>query len=907
MQRCVCRPRGFWVCRPHDVFLFRRRKGFNYAQITDKHLSQNNSYLAEEPGVTVLERRAVLPGYELYLVEQWACSRRSPTLVIVTYTGDPKHSVNVGVLSIPAVESDRSPALRHYFNAIQQYHARPRETPLGELMVTNLSSFPSALTVISVPDGDLRKHREIFIVNENLKRLGCSGRSGLTLSEPSPATQAKFLQLYKTCDRIPLYQAVVELVKVCQAALFLFGKLEQEFIDGLLCDMTETAISNWWIEIGSEYFNMEPSDGILGPTTVAAILGTLMGARNRLHWWGAAVGKDVFDIDSTKRGINQFQKAMKLERTRRLDRPTLLKLHSVTAKAAAGEGGWGVQRAVKSTVAEIGGKRGEIVMGFVSGGRDKGNIADIETLDIDKFISLAYGERSKWLWHGKPKRSTSDHPNHQLSDAAGGSAFGNSKENLSLPSTSSAQLQQLPQQDQPRVEARRTQTLPPTDDLVLRSKDESATVDTTHSAPPGSADSPPGDRDALRKTVFKRVGGKVNDARSGIGRTIRDAIGGGHRSGHQSKPSKDGHVLPDGGIASPSIASLAHSATSMGSPVLVGRAFTWKNKPEEYKDAMRIPRDAQGAASGSVEGRTSIAEEGPDTAVPGAHSDTDGHLGGHHIIESSVADSVADESDTHSHDRALAGFRKDDTPPSWIQRRHSLHLPLDDRPINDARWPRRMSFSVAADSVLWWDRIADLVVEAEPVGNSHGSDGTVDNGGEEQKIPTLVAAPGNAELARAIYTRIAEMKQTLMPWTEEKIRAVALVDGELGRQQDELASLLDQFREAYEAMRRQSVELLSDERGQLTEAVRDVEGLAQRLDYEINALASKIADVEDGVQEFEIQVEMVEAKAEELKTQLETETWVHWAMRKLTGIGSGPNIIGGQVPVGGLDRSPATS
>ena len=150
-------------------------------------------YLEEDPSVSVVVRRDLLHGYELYLVEQWACSRQSPTLVIVTFTGDPRHSVVVGVLAVPADEKDWSPRLRVYFKARQQYHARPKETPLGELMVTNLSSFPSALTVISVPEGDIRKHRQAFIVNEDLKRLGCSGRSGMALTDPTPATQAKFL------------------------------------------------------------------------------------------------------------------------------------------------------------------------------------------------------------------------------------------------------------------------------------------------------------------------------------------------------------------------------------------------------------------------------------------------------------------------------------------------------------------------------------------------------------------------------------------------------------------------------------------------------------------------------------------------------------------------------------------
>src|SRR5437870_982833 len=47
-------------------------------------------YLEDDPGVTVLSRREKLEGYEIYLVEQWACSRVHPTFIITTYTGDPK-------------------------------------------------------------------------------------------------------------------------------------------------------------------------------------------------------------------------------------------------------------------------------------------------------------------------------------------------------------------------------------------------------------------------------------------------------------------------------------------------------------------------------------------------------------------------------------------------------------------------------------------------------------------------------------------------------------------------------------------------------------------------------------------------------------------------------------------------
>ncbi|KAF2454749.1 hypothetical protein BDY21DRAFT_102213 [Lineolata rhizophorae] len=364
-------------------------------------------YLEEDPSVDVLARRETLRGYECYIVEQWACSRTHPTFVITTYTGDPTHSVKVGVLSVPTDGSAWSPRLRVYYKALSQYHARRKETPYGFLMITNLSGFPSSLSVVSVPDGDVKAHRELFVVNEDLKRLGCSGRVSLTLTPPSGATQAKFHQLYRTSDKIALNAAVVELVKLCQVALSLFDKLDALYADGLLCDITEKAITDWWVEIGTDYYNMEPHDGILGPTTVAALLGLLIGARNRLNAYGAPVAKDVFDVEATKRGIAYFQKSQRLAKTRRLDRTTLDRLQRATAKAAAGEGQWSsmMPRAVKSTVAELSGKGGEMVMEMMNAGRDKAGIADVETVDIERFAQLVYGERMKWLWAGKPRKS----------------------------------------------------------------------------------------------------------------------------------------------------------------------------------------------------------------------------------------------------------------------------------------------------------------------------------------------------------------------------------------------------------------------------------------------------------------------------------------------------------------------
>lgn len=812
-------------------------------------------FLEDDSNVSVVERRGILRGYESYLVEQWACSRKSPTLVIVTYTGDEKHSVAVDVLSVPAEESLWPAKLRAYFKAIQDSHARPKETALGELMVTNLSSFPSALTVILIPEGDIRKYRTSFIVNEDLKRLGCSGRSGLTLSDPAEATQTKFLQLYKTSDRVAVSQAVIELIKLCQVALYMFDKLGHEFIDGLLCDKTEMAINNWWIEVGAEHYNFEPTDGILGPTTVSALLGMFMGARNRLHWYGAPVSKDVFDLDCTKRGIGHFQKSQKLERTRRLDRQTILKLCAVSAKAAAGEG-WGVQKAVKSTLTEVGGKRGELVMGMVSG-KDKGGLADIETLDIDRFIGLVYGDRPKWLWHGKPRRTLAELPNHSP-DLGNGLPW---------------------KDDDSNSNPKRVYSAPAESEAESRRTDDSPGI---YSAfPPGSATSigeGAGDKDALRKNMFKSVAGKMSDARSGFGR-IKDAVGGGLR-GHNTRPSVSTREdFGEMGVGASNQALNTPMLTTTAPMPGVGRAFTWKNKPEEYLAAIRrgetdvipgLPQTSHFASTSTVDfkpasapaGETQKREQEGELIDIGAEVRKD-------VLSKapSAVGSLVDEADIQG---PVLEAERNRPARVGLSRRHSIQLLQrgSERVLNENRWPRRMSFSDAEEAVLGWDDIIDI------------TDTTGD----------FVNLEAFNDLAQFFSRQMDEIKEGIEPWVIEKLKAVELLDDRYAKDKDELHALYYQLNEACQRMRISSHELLAEERSHLTEGLKEVEVLVARLDYEINALLSKVNDVEDGIVTFERQVEDMEKKAEDLKIQLETEGWLHWLFRTMTGIGTGPDI-----------------
>ncbi|KAG9235435.1 hypothetical protein BJ875DRAFT_459168 [Amylocarpus encephaloides] len=824
-------------------------------------------YLEEDPATVVIERNGRLQGYELYLVEQWACSRVHPTFVITTYTGDPSHSATVGVLGVPSDEAEWSLRLKVYFKAISQFHARPKDTPFGLLMVTNLSSFPSALTVIPVPDGDIKKHREDFIVNENLKRLGCSGRSGISLATPASATQAKFFQLYKTSDRIPLYGAVIELVKLCQVALMMFENLGQEYADGMLCDVTEKAINDWWPDIGSEYYNIEPTDGILGPTTVAALLGMLMGARNRLNSYGAPVAKDAFDVLNLKRGITYFQKSQKIERTGTLDRETLAKLHRVTAKAAAGEG-WAVSKAVKSTVAELSGKGGEMVMGMV--GRDKAGIGDIETLDPDRFVSLVHGERAKWLWYGKPRRSGGDSVGKAdpgiknltfTKDDQGGYIWSNNRSNSN----------------------------PPEDDVEVRRKEKESPFTVYANRPPGSATSvleSPGERDPqLRRAVFKGVSDKMSDARSGFGR-IKDAVG---LRGHQSKHSKDDGTDSDprmSGYFSPqSSSALTPSTGGPSSPQMVSKSFTWKNTPGEYINGQPKEKDSVSSGLDSQQKATQLGKYHKTIHNQEAQKAAEGEARWAEQVreirrdlvvnEPSIAGSVYGEGDLEC---PLAEAERD--PENFevlLHRRRSLSAASPSSVLhrNEAWWPRQMSFSDAEEAVLTWKPVTNLEDDPE----------------DDDSWAALQKQRYMSDDIKHLYEKISNLREEIVPWVEKKVVDVERLDEQASRDQEQFRTLYYQLTESYQAIKQNSQDLIEEERSQVMEAVKDIEMLGSKLEYEINALVSKVDDVEDGVDQFERQVDDLEARAAEFETQLRTESWPHYIVRTITGIGTGPNII----------------
>lgn len=794
-------------------------------------------------------------------MEQWACSRTHPTFVITTFTGLLHHKVMVGILGVPINEDAWSPRLRVYLEAVSGYHARKKETPLGMLMVTNLSSFPSALTVIAIPGGDITKRKEDFIVNENLKRLGCSGRAVMNLSPPVAATQAKFNQLYRTSDRFPVRSAVIELVRLCQVALVIFDKLPPEYTDGLLCDVTERSINDWWLGIGADCFAMEPSDGILGPTTVAAILGVLLGARNRLSTYGAPVAKDVFNLKATRRGIAYFQKSLKLPKTRRLDRHTVERLHKATSKAANSEG-WAVPRAVKSTVAELSGKNNDKTDGM-AGGWDKGGIAEVETVDIEIFIRNVSGNCCKSLWYGQPRTDQTGDPFGTLlgedemvfsGDEPGGYSWSSRKRN----SITDQRDAGLGESNHPYLHPTQSSQ----NSLNAPEKDQS-----------------------FHKTVLKSVTGRMSDAKSGLGR-FKDAVGIPSIRGHYHRSSKEDNFVLDEGTK-PTRAKNSPGRIKVVTPPQFSTHESLSRERGRKPTDVVLPQETIIASStvlGYDKKEHGLVQDSPmnltnnelvlspvDISSPqhirNKRNETENEEDG--VIAKSTAmhfnKSTVMELARANRERDVSGLLdlSERSGPVPFRGTQSLcELPSQARyhEMQD-RLPRHLSFSVIDDEPR--NDVDETRISLDP----YRSDTNVEAAFSNQLYLSIMAQ------RRAAVLRRLELDSVNL--VQQRISGVEKLDERVGEYREELNTVYCRKDEELVALTEATTDLVAEEKNSLTEAIKDIEGVTAKLEYELTNLQSKVEDVEDGVAEFERQVLILESRVQELEDcEVGEEPWL---------------------------------
>ncbi|KAF9137072.1 hypothetical protein BGX30_010580 [Mortierella sp. GBA39] len=322
-------------------------------------------------GIRIDHEEAILEGYQIYLVEQWAIERNREVATAVSFTGDPVHQILVTSITI-----------------------EHPNTPYGQLFVTNLSLFASSLNIVLVPkQGDFDYYQQRFYLNLNLRRMGCSGRSALTSKSPSDAQREKFNQLYKISDSTDFEVTVLRLVVLVQNCLYIFGLFNLMDVDGLLCNATEKGLEVYYDTFLKSTFQKFPTpDNVLDPNVLAGMFSKLSNVRGKLQHMVNNVPKDPFAEPMA------FLNAVKIFQIKKPDlKACFLDAKTVEAISAAYQSsfnpqGLKVHKVLKSKIEDFSG------MTTVN--------PEGETTDLDVFAKHITTDSLKQVWKGKTKQKT---------------------------------------------------------------------------------------------------------------------------------------------------------------------------------------------------------------------------------------------------------------------------------------------------------------------------------------------------------------------------------------------------------------------------------------------------------------------------------------------------------------------
>ncbi|KAG0039436.1 hypothetical protein BGZ82_008291 [Podila clonocystis] len=341
-------------------------------------------------GIRIESTDTTLEGYQIYLVEQWAIERNREVATAVSFTGDPIHKIQVVVIVIehPDVYCQR---LEKVFDKLRVAGARPKETPCGQLFVTNLSLFASSLNIVLVPqDGDFDLYQRRFYLNLNLRRMGCSGRSALTSKSPSDAQREKFNQLYKIQDSGDFEETVIRLVEMVQNCLYIFGLFKLSDVDGLLCNATEMGLDEFYTTFLSTKFQKPLNhENTLDPNVLAGMFSKVSNIRGKLQHLINNVPKDPFAEPVA------FINAVKAYQIKKPDlKACFLDSKTVDSINAAYQSsfnpqGLKVHKVLKSKIEDFSGMTAVNPEG--------------ETTDLEVFAKHIHADSLKQVWRGKPK------------------------------------------------------------------------------------------------------------------------------------------------------------------------------------------------------------------------------------------------------------------------------------------------------------------------------------------------------------------------------------------------------------------------------------------------------------------------------------------------------------------------
>lgn len=761
----------------------------------------------------------------MYIVEQWIVSRNHPSYCIATYTGNPKHTIYVNIARISRDKKHWSLGLQAYFDAMDQGHTKTRSTEFGSIFVTNLSSFPSTLTVIPVPDGDIAAHRMEFIVNENLKQLKCMGRAAISLQPASDASKAKFLQTYRTSDKLNFQRVVQELVRLVQISLATFGCLNFAYIDGLFCEKTEQAIGDWWHDFGDIIKREAPNEeSVLGPMTVATILGVYMGARNRLASLGENVPKDAFDIDQLKPAIGHFQKTHKVNvpqgtKRRLLDPVTLAKLYALSAKTvkkqnASNIGPFAFPRAFKSTVADLSGKPRE------------GGITAIETTDLDTFIHNVYGDYPKFVWYGKRAKGILEPDFQPLLQQA---------HNLKNPKNANLEAGT---------------------DNSHHLDGRSGASHLPNQAIPAVMIQPPSNPDPLRIAVVKNMAGRnveasprdQEQAHHGLRDKIKDAVSSSRRHRHKNSMNflKDDGRSPEAGEGSQKRDSLEVDLLRKSSfPERNSSPNNSSNKLQDHQDS---PRNSQNTLPNAQPARPQTPKSPAEAENHRLITSTDNLVPGAFLTQSQYQ-----RKEQRENARATSiETRIQEARPNPLIRAQSASR-LHTLARNEEYYPRRMSYSLAEEA---------LSTAPEPLSSAASPDTGAPNDSPVAHENTSALSDNTTFGDRKLqWEQSKEDYKAVYRWAAGEVKKYRAVEGPVGKASRQLKKLLEEHERNFQVVNNVVQDAIGKGIAPLQANIKELETMTARVHYELTGLRSKMKDVDDAVDNFALGVSRIEERA----------------------------------------------
>jgi len=180
----------------------------------------------------------------------------------------------------------------------------------------------------------------------------------------------------------------------------------------------------------------------------------------------------------------------------------------------------------------------------------------------------------------------------------------------------------------------------------------------------------------------------------------------------------------------------------------------------------------------------------------------------------------------------------------------------------EAQWPRHLSFSIMDEAL---DNASDDTFGADPREDDNSNKLRLTN----EALITLNASRMSMQLKR--------MQEQETIWIKTSVQIIEELNQSASKNQDDLDITYRQKLEEQNILRGATADLVSEERLSLTEALKDIEVLGAKLEYELGALRSKIDDVGDSVTDFERQVSDLETRALNLThKEHNRDTWGCW-------------------------------